>query len=390
MAVELKRLVEKVANYDISLIAGEKGLRNIVSWVHMVETEDASCFLDGKEIAFITGVGLKEDNSLFRLVKTIFEHNASGIIINIGPFIEDIPSEIISFCNDNSFPLFTVPWKIHLAEIIKIFCSTISKDEQHALQISSAFKNAILFPKQEELYTVYLSQNGFMPSWCYNACAIRIADENDSVPAINRLESICFGLENYLTHHKHKLFATFPNNDEILVVIANHTSDECKKVTDDIISYLELSLAKNESYLIGVGRATKSIRCLFKSYNQAHAIQKLNRNSSSKNSNISYNDMGLYRLLIGIEDPDIIRDYYANTLKPLEEYDKANSSDLCKILKTYLLHDGSVKETADELFVHRNTINYKLNKISELLDADLSSMETRVQLYLAFKLESIL
>ena len=100
--------------------------------------------------------------------------------------------------------------------------------------------------------------------------------------------------------------------------------------------------------------------------------------------------MGLYRLLIGIEDPDIIRDYYANTLKPLEEYDKANSSDLCKILKTYLLHDGSVKETADELFVHRNTINYKLNKISELLDADLSSMETRVQLYLAFKLESIL
>lgn len=390
MAVSLKRLIEKVANYDITILAGKKGLTRYVSWVHMVENEEAACFLDGHEVAFLTGVGLTEDCTLFDLVRSIYEKNASGIVINIGPFIEAIPDDIIKFCEEKSFPLFSVPWKIHLAEIIKIFCSTISKDEQQSLHISSAFKNAILFPKQEELYTVYLSQNGFMPSWCYNVCAIQILTADDDVPPINRLETISAGLENYLSHHKHKYFATFSNNDEILTIIANHTEDECQLVTNDIIEYLNKSLMNDEHFLIGVGRRTKSIRCLYKSYNQALAIQKLSKQNHLDATTVSYSQMGLYRLLIGIEDPDIISDYYSNTIKPLAEYDKINNTDLCTILKCYLLHDGSVKETAEELFVHRNTINYKLAKAAEILNIDLSSLETRVQLYLAFKIENIL
>ena len=151
MAVELKRLIEKVTNYDITLIAGKSGINRAVSWVHMVENEEAACFLDGYEVAFLTGVGIVGKDTLLSLIRAIYENNATVVIINIGPFIEEIPDDVIEFCDANSFPLFSVPWKTHLAEIIKIFCFTISKDDQSSLQIASAFKNAILFPKQEEL-----------------------------------------------------------------------------------------------------------------------------------------------------------------------------------------------------------------------------------------------
>ena len=93
---------------------------------------------------------------------------------------------------------------------------------------------------------------------------------------------------------------------------------------------------------------------------------------------------------MSIDDRDIIEEYYAKTIRPLLEYDKKNNSDLAVVLRSYLNHNGSVKETADELYVHRNTINYKLTRISELLDMDLSQLNTRLQLSVGFMLEDML
>ena len=45
MAVELQRLMEKVSHMDVNLIAGKGGIHNLVTWVHMVETTEASDFL---------------------------------------------------------------------------------------------------------------------------------------------------------------------------------------------------------------------------------------------------------------------------------------------------------------------------------------------------------
>ena len=54
MALELDRLMKKIQHMDITLRAGEKGLNHLVSWVHMIETLEASTFLEGGEISIIT------------------------------------------------------------------------------------------------------------------------------------------------------------------------------------------------------------------------------------------------------------------------------------------------------------------------------------------------
>ena len=64
MAIELSRLIKKVEHMDISLLAGKEGLSNIVTWVHMAETIDASDFLDGGQIAITTGIGLTSKGEL--------------------------------------------------------------------------------------------------------------------------------------------------------------------------------------------------------------------------------------------------------------------------------------------------------------------------------------
>lgn len=389
MAVELGRLIKKVSDYDIKLEAGIEGLHNVVSWVHMVETSEATTFLDGGEIAFVTGIGTSGEDDLLALVKSIYNNHASGVVLNVGPFIDKVPESIINFGNENNFPVFSVPWKIHLAEIIRIFSYTISKDDQHNLAIASAFKNAILFPKQEELYVVPLSQNGFLPNWNYQVLAITITSGNSNI-FTSKSENLCLSLESYLAHNGHRLFAVFVNDNRLIVILANHDGSETKSLVADVKNFFKTTLYKNESVIMGLGRSTKSIRCLYKSYNQALAIERLHIKGRINPDLISYSDMGVYRLLIGIDDHDIITDYYNNIIKPLEDYDNTNNSDLCTILRCYLNHNGSVKDTADELFVHRNTINYKLNKAAEILNVDLSSLEARVELSLGFMLQDMI
>lgn len=387
MAVELQRLVEKVSRMDITLIAGKKGIHNLVTWVHMVETAEASDFLDGGEVAFTTGLGINSPDDLLKLITLMYEKNVAGVVINIGPFIEKVPPEAVNFCNEHDFPLFIIPWKIHLAEVMRIFCFTLTKDEQRILATAAAFKNAIFFPNQEELYIVPLSQRGFYAEWKYSVCMMSLSG---NIPDFeDRLEKFANSLDTY-AQHKYKNFAIFSHDSELLIVTGNYSEEQTIDFINDIYSHAKQILSKGESITIGCGKITQSIRCLWKSYNQAKSIQKLQNNSKLNDPILFYSDLGIYKLLMGIEDHEIIEEYYSKTILPLVEYDKKNDSDLAIVLRSYLKHNGSVKETSDELFVHRNTINYKLSKISELLNLDLSQLNSRLILSIGFMLEDII
>ena len=390
MSVELKRLIEKVSHMDITLIAGKGGISNIVTWVHMVETKEASTFLEGGEIAFSTGIGLNHSLSLLDLVQNIWKHQASGIVLNIGPFLETISQEVINFGNENNFPIFLVPWKTHIAEIIRIFSYSITKSEQVNLTIASAFKNAIFFPKQEELYLVPLTQYGFKTNSGYHVCVIKVVQNNTQPIDDNRLTHLTMYIDNFLQHRKYKSFTAFSYEDNILLVLADYVEENILYLIRDLKEYLGRYLQATEKYFMGIGKCTKSIRCLYKSYHQAINIQKLQMNGKFSPNMISYSDLGIYKLLMGIEDADILSEYYEKTLKPLEEYDSKNRSNMCQVLRSYLNNNGSVKDTSSELYVHRNTVNYKLNKLSEILNINLSDLDTRLQLSLAFMLRDML
>lgn len=386
MAVELCQLIQKVKYKDITLVAGERGISNGVSWVHMVETVIASDFLSGGELVIITGAGLKPEETVDDLVKCLYAHKAAGVIINTGPYIEQLSSELLEFCDLHAFPVFVVPWRVQLVEIIRTICRHITKEEQRKQETAAAFKNAIHFPKQEEIYVIPLSQRNFQSNWCYSACSMKLShitgNEND------RMESLCMSLENAVRSFKFDI-ALFWDNSEIILICANMEEAELLSFVMDVYARAKALLLPGEQITLGLGRLTKSVRCLYKSYYQAKAIQRLQAEGNISADKFYYGHLGVYRLLIGIEDKDIVQGYLDSVLKPLWDYDRMNKTDLCNVLKCYLDHDGSVNQTADALYVHRNTVNYKINRIAAVLNVDLSSLKIRMELMLAFSLQTL-
>ena len=91
MSVVLKEAIRQAGCADIKLVAGKNGLTNVVEWVHMVDTTEIADFLSGGEIAFTTGIGVSEKMSLLALVDRVYKNHASAMVVNIGPYVAEIP-----------------------------------------------------------------------------------------------------------------------------------------------------------------------------------------------------------------------------------------------------------------------------------------------------------
>jgi sugar diacid utilization regulator len=97
----------------------------------------------------------------------------------------------------------------------------------------------------------------------------------------------------------------------------------------------------------------------------------------------NYQEKMVYDLLLKASNPQ--RCYGDYRLQVLEDYDKKNGTDYCHTLHVFMKNAFNKNQTASILFIHRNSLSYRLHKIKEILDLDLSDGEDCQKLYLAFK-----
>lgn len=72
-------------------------------------------------------------------------------------------------------------------------------------------------------------------------------------------------------------------------------------------------------------------------------------------------------------------------LKPLLDYDLKHGTELVKTLEVYFNNCRNSVNTARDLFIHRNTLLYRLEQISKILDLDLNNNEQVLIIQLALK-----
>ena len=72
------------------------------------------------------------------------------------------------------------------------------------------------------------------------------------------------------------------------------------------------------------------------------------------------------------------------------QYDEKRGSNLLETLELYVRYDTSIQMVAEKTFTHRNTVNYRVKKIKELLDDDINTMEAKYKLQTAFYIKNYL
>ncbi|MCS7464825.1 helix-turn-helix domain-containing protein [Paenibacillus doosanensis] len=102
-----------------------------------------------------------------------------------------------------------------------------------------------------------------------------------------------------------------------------------------------------------------------------------------------YGELGFYRFLPAMAELDRTRRHESRFLPRLKAYDGEHHSCLVETLSAFLQHDGSLKETADALHIHINTLNYRLKRISDIGGIDLKNTDHKVTAYLELKLDRL-
>ncbi|HET7339075.1 MAG TPA: PucR family transcriptional regulator ligand-binding domain-containing protein [Candidatus Dormibacteraeota bacterium] len=99
-------------------------------------------------------------------------------------------------------------------------------------------------------------------------------------------------------------------------------------------------------------------------------------------------ELGLTGLLAAISDERLV-DYSRRHLGPLIEHDGARKGALVATLRAYL-ETGEQQQAAQRLRVHPNTLRYRLDRIREITGLDLEDPETRLNLSVALRVQSLL
>jgi purine catabolism regulator len=103
-----------------------------------------------------------------------------------------------------------------------------------------------------------------------------------------------------------------------------------------------------------------------------------------------FEDLGTYRLLLSMTDPDALRAFADSLLGPLDAYDRDQHGELVSSLQAFLQHNSRWETAAAELFVHRHTLRYRIRKVEELTGRDLSSSFDRMEFWLALRARDLM
>lgn len=180
-----------------------------------------------------------------------------------------------------------------------------------------------------------------------------------------------------------KLHHVLTKDDILLIVLGGKRADApiealAREVIQRIRDYVK---DKETSVMSGVGGIYQNPLDLLKSANQAKEVIHASR-LTHRPVSLYYKDLHVYRYLQAIADKNDELGYESEHLKKIRKLDPNDKKELLKTLEIYLLHNCKIKPTAAALFVHPNTVNYRINQINEALQLDLTDVLQRFQLLL--------
>ncbi len=137
---------------------------------------------------------------------------------------------------------------------------------------------------------------------------------------------------------------------------------------------------------VSLGSAVPSVAGLAQSLEEAERALAVGRTMEITDRPLVFDHLGVYRVLLGPNSARDRRDFVNEALGAVVAYDVEHHTDLVGTLGAWVAADYSVNEAAERLFVHANTLKYRLKRIRALLGGDPSRGDLRLQVELALKL----
>ena len=419
---ECKDLLTLPSMAQARIIAGKSGLSNSIRWVYKPENMNFAKWVKGQELLIIsTPVIQSEDFNLPLVIKKANKLNMSGALLLTGDkYIASIDSSIVSYANLNNFPIFVISGEIPLVDIFEEIGHAIAYNK-NSDALSDDILSGIIFGKninadafamkfseagyaldgKNRMFTINIHGDRRIEEYEYDTVISKVKNEFNS-GNLNALLSrygnnivgcFCFKTGevdvqdnnmSYSNMHGSDISEITPVDLSMKNIQDTDTGSEpdekevLAKIYSSLSEYL-YSISSDIKLVMGVGCAYEGIGDLQKSFTEASRCVILSEKMNMSGRVFWYEEMGIYNLFSELADKKVMQEFIDSTLGVIIEYDRNNNSKLLETLKAYLWNNNSLIHASEQLYTHRNTVKYRVQRISQLTGRDFDDAITRLE-----------
>ena len=369
--------------YQMKLLAGHKGLNNLVEWVHIIENDEVSQFLHGNEVVFTSGILNNNEGWLLEYAKKLYTAGTSAFVVNIGPYTKIITEEVVKYCNEVNMPLYTIPWETRMVDVTRDICYSIMQKEQVEISIATTIKNIIFKTGDLETQVLQMERYGYLRDSHFCFIVMSFDNEKDENKQVN-MNKIKMYSER-IARSIHELYISFSYNEYWVLGLVNYSNFDINNFVDTFFNNWGQYQWKVH---MGISENKDGIKIQDENFNKALTAMKMARKQNKEV--IFYDKLDIYKLLLNSKDEEVLKKYYADILGNLEKYDKENDTDLMDFLYIYLKNNGSQSLMAEKQYIHRNTVNNQLKKVEKITGHNPLDLDEKLRFYLGFYIKNII
>lgn len=180
-----------------------------------------------------------------------------------------------------------------------------------------------------------------------------------------------------------------PVNDSDVAIIKQVPEEMEDRYLDNMARELQTTLDRELELkvVVGIGTVVNNIRELARSYKEAQLAIEVGKVFETERTIVNYENLGIGRLIYQL--PTTLCEMFLNEVFKKNPIDSLDYETLFTINK-FFENNLNVSETARKLFVHRNTLVYRLEKIKKLTGLDLREFDDAITFKVALMVKKYL
>lgn len=175
--------------------------------------------------------------------------------------------------------------------------------------------------------------------------------------------------------------------NRLIILLATPDSQKGLTVCNRI---LQSAVQQGDSLVIGLSRGTNDEAQIRQSYSEAAEAFRVGRLLSGDQPGIwPFEKLGFLHWINQLPGVLLASGHYYQLVCAIAEHDQFQGDEFLRTLEVYLDCNGNKQRVSQKLFIHRNTLRQRLQKIEDSWGIDFGDAYTLVNLYIALKIRRL-
>lgn len=366
MAISVARVLELPGLREARLIAGRAGLSNEVDGIGLMESLDSIEWLTARKLIVNNARAFAScsDQEWAGLIESFVDRGVPGLVIKLGRYVSAVPARALQRADELAFPIIVPPFDSEPAQIIsdvyfELFNAGGAPTEGEDVRADVVLRDIALGREDWRVLRANVAGLGWQVTRPYGVAVVYGAEMPTAGKGIGPFrEAAC---EAGFPH------GFFVAGRYVAIALLDGESDlerALRARAERFLRALERR-AQDGSWRLGLGGFHDSLLSLPECCTEAGQALAVSRAVSEAERIVAFDDLGFLGILLEGRNRDCLERVYQQAFSLLKQHDEEAGTEYAETVRVYACVGMSTKLAAEALFVHENTVRYRISTVKD-------------------------